>query len=117
MVVCILVAALLASGCFGQDHMSVYNGCAGSWMRITDGQNHVLNPRLEFGERMSVTYNRPAQNDYNTRVLNADGFRMDNNRPLGAVSYNFTLSGGTNVTGPRENEWNVSWLPLGCPGQ
>jgi len=99
----------------GDDHMSVYNGCSGTWARISDGRGNILNPKLKFGERMSIEYPRPAQNEYSSRVLNADGFRLDNNEPLGAVSYTFTLNGDVNITGPRENSWNITYFPGGCP--
>ncbi len=106
---------VFATACKKSEMVSIYNGCIGSWMRITDGQNRIVTEKLTFGARISVEYPRPPEGSYNQRVLNADGFRLDNNEPLGATSYTFSLYGDANITGPRENAWNITSLPRGCP--
>jgi hypothetical protein len=110
-----IIAILMLSAC-SQQAVSIYNGCPGTYARITDGQNRVLNERLGSGERMSVNLTGTS-GQYNQIVLNADGFRKDNNKPLGAVSNYYNPSNnGNGVTSPSNNQqsWNIYSFPLGC---
>ena len=114
----LVLMGLLATACKKQEIMLVTNTCPTVWMQIVDGQNRIFSNRLNPGESVSVQYDRPAEGDYNVRTLTAKGYRLDNNMFVGTASTQFALTGGTNITGPREQGWNISSLnPGGCPSK
>lgn len=106
----LVLATLGLVGC-ASEKVSVYNGCAGSYLRLSDGSGHVLVSRLEYGGRAALELHG-ASGEYNQILVNADGFRVSDNRPLGATSRTFSQS-GSGITAP-ESAWNIEWLPGGC---
>jgi len=106
----LIIATLGLVGC-ASERVSIYNGCPGSWGRVTDGRSHVLVARLEYGARVSVDLHG-VSGEYNQILINVDGFRVGDNRPLGAVSRTFSQS-GRGVTTP-ESALNINSFPGGC---
>jgi len=106
-VVCLLVA------CESQ-RISIVNDCPGAWVRIMDGENHVIRDALMPSERISVPLT--GNPEYSTQfLLAADGFRISDGKPLGSQSRTFSVGGNGGPTGVRQEEWRIDWLPQGCP--
>jgi len=108
----VVLALVVGLAACATERVSVYNGCAGSYLRITDGRGHQLVERLEFGARVSIDL-KGVSGEYNRLILNADGFRVSDGRPLGATSRTFSASGRGGSTAP-ETYWNIQSLPGGC---
>ena len=106
----LILAVLGLSGCVSEK-VSIYNRCAGSYLRITDVNSHVLVSRLEYGGRAGLELHG-ASGESNQIIVNADGFRVSDNRPPGATSKTFSQS-GRGTTAP-ESAWNITHLPGGC---
>ncbi|MDB5254080.1 MAG: hypothetical protein JWL80_146 [Parcubacteria group bacterium] len=117
----ILFILLFAAGaCEAPQQVNVSNQCIGSWMRIVDGNGDVLASRLAYGEKVHIELDRFGSGNV---TLEADGYRISNNTPLGSASVSYWVSKGNgSPTGPRYDEWVITYLTTtdpngGCQGK
>lgn len=107
----LFLAALvaLATGACGQPFV-IYNGCNGSWVRISDGRGNLLTERLEYGREITVDARGYSGS---TVEFLAAGFELRTNRPLGSAttSRHIPYSGYGLAMGPSQiPPWEITYL-------
>ena len=105
-----LLTVVTLGACSPQENVSIYQGCACAWVRITDGRLRAKIERLDWGGRARVGLTGDS-NSSNQMVLSADFFRVGDNKPLGTESRTFFPMSGSGV-GVQETNWDLS-----CPQQ
>jgi len=105
----IILLTLVVTGC--DRPLVIYNGCAGSLIRVVDGRGSVLAENLPYGNDTSVDVRGYSGS---TVELLATGSEVGTGYPLGSVSTSRYIprSGGWGgITGPSQLEpWRINSL-------
>src|SRR3989344_6158103 len=102
--------AVAVSGC--AKSMVVYNGCNGSWLRVSDGQGRLLVGRLNYG--LETTVDISGYSGSNIQLF-AAGFELVTNRPLGSTTTSRYISSSGSPTGPSLQPWQITSLQSSDP--
>ncbi len=120
LMLCIIASCTLLA-CQPQAHVAIKNDCPGAWFRVSWleglGRTQVFS-RLEPGERVVIPLTGVA-NQSNRFVIMVDGFRMDDDTPLGSATRDLWVSPSYDGSSPPRRTTTagkcLSCIQASCP--